>query len=103
MRLLSNDGGPQFNCVGYSEIDAAATKTYRANFDTVGEIEIGDIAAFVENQNAVENLPNFDLLTGGFPCQSFSMMGAQRGFEDTRGTLFFSMARLIHNRRPRYL
>lgn len=103
MRLLSNDGGPQFNCVGYSEIDVAATKTYQANFDTTGEIEIGDIAAFVEDQNAVENLPNFDLLTGGFPCQSFSMMGAQRGFEDTRGTLFFSMAQLIQNCHPRYL
>lgn len=103
MRLLTQDGGPQFNCVGYSEIDAAATRTYQANFDTEEEIEIGDIATFVENQNAIANLPNFDLLTGGFPCQSFSMMGAQRGFEDTRGTLFFSMAQLIRSRHPRYL
>ena len=103
MRLLSNDGGPQFACVGYSEIDSAARKTYTANFDIDGEVAIGDIATFVEDALAVARLPRFDLLTGGFPCQSFSMMGAQRGFEDTRGTLFFSMARLIQIRRPRYL
>lgn len=103
MRLLSQDGGPQFTCVGYSEIDSAAEKTYRANFNTEGEVIIGDIAAFVENRNAVDNLPDFDLLTGGFPCQSFSMMGEQLGFEDTRGTLFFSMAKLIQIRRPTYI
>lgn len=103
MSLLSNDGGPRFTCVGYSEIDSAARKTYTANFDTDGEVAIGDIATFAEDALAVERLPRFDLLTGGFPCQSFSMMGAQRGFEDTRGTLFFSMARLIQIRRPKYL
>lgn len=103
MRLLTQDGGPQFSCVGYSEIDAAAEKTYLSNFDTSNETVIGDIAAFVEDEQAIARLPRFDLLTGGFPCQSFSMMGAQRGFEDTRGTLFFSMARLIQSRRPRYV
>lgn len=103
MRLLSQDGGPQFYCVGYSEIDSAAAKTYQANFNTSDEIAIGDIATFVENTQRVEKLPKFDLLTGGFPCQSFSMMGEQRGFEDTRGTLFFSMARLIQIRRPKYI
>lgn len=103
MRLLSHDGRPQFTCVGYSEIDSAAEKTYRANFDTDGEVKIGDIAEFVENRQAVGNFPEFDLLTGGFPCQSFSMMGEQLGFEDTRGTLFFSMAKFIQIRRPAYL
>ena len=103
MRLLTQDGGPQFNCVGYSEIDAAASRTYRANFDVANEIEIGDIASFVEDEERMDALRPFNLLTGGFPCQSFSMMGAQRGFEDTRGTLFFSMARLIEHRRPTYL
>lgn len=103
MRLLSQDGGPDFSCVGYSEIDSAADKTYRANFDTEGEIAIGDIATFVEDEDAIGSLPRFDLLTGGFPCQSFSVMGAKRGFEDIRGTLFFSMARLIRIRRPKYL
>ena len=103
MRLLTQDGGPQFNCVGYSEIDAAASRTYRANFDVANETEIGDIASFVEDEGRMDALRPFNLLTGGFPCQSFSMMGAQRGFEDTRGTLFFSMARLIEHRRPTYL
>lgn len=103
MRLLTQDGGPQFNCVGYSEIDAAASRTYRANFDVAHETEIGDIATFVEDEARMDALRPFNLLTGGFPCQSFSMMGAQRGFEDTRGTLFFSMARLIEYRHPTYL
>lgn len=103
MRLLSHDGGPEFSCVGYSEIDSAALKTYKANFNPTEEVEIGDISSFVDNQPAVTNLPNFDLITGGFPCQSFSMMGEQLGFEDSRGTLFFSMARLIQNRLPSYL
>ena len=103
MRLLSNDGGPQFTCVAYSEIDPSAEKTYKANFDTTGEISIGDIASFVEDEEKLNSLPRFDLLTGGFPCQAFSMMGEQKGFEDVRGTLFFSMAKLIQHYRPRYL
>lgn len=103
MRLLTRDGGPQFSCVGYSEIDASAEKTYRANFDVADETVIGDIAAFSENDARMSALRSFHLLTGGFPCQSFSMMGAQRGFNDTRGTLFFSMAKLIAQKRPPFL
>ncbi len=103
MRLLTHDGGPQFDCVGYSEIDTSAANTYRANFAIENETEIGDIATFVEDENRMDALRQFNLLTGGFPCQSFSMMGEQRGFEDTRGTLFFSMARLIERRLPAYL
>lgn len=103
MRLLTRDGGPQFSCIGYSEIDASAEKTYRANFDVADETAIGDIAAFSEDDARMEALRSFHLLTGGFPCQSFSMMGAQRGFNDTRGTLFFSMAKLIAQKRPPFL
>ena len=103
MRLLSKDGGPTFSCVGYSEIDPAAQNTYRANFDTADEIEMGDIAAFVKTPQLVSSLPEFELLTGGFPCQSFSMMGGKLGFNDARGTLFFSMAQLIQSRKPKYL
>ena len=64
MRLLSQDSGTQFTCVGYSEIDSAAEKTYKANFNTDGEIVVGDISTFVENRQNVENLPEFELLTG---------------------------------------
>jgi len=103
MRLLTQDGGPQFDCVGYSEIDPAAVKTYQANYDVEHETAIGDIAAFVSDEDRMDGLAPFSLITGGFPCQAFSMMGAQRGFEDTRGTLFFSMAQLIERRLPTYL
>jgi DNA (cytosine-5)-methyltransferase 1 len=50
-----------------------------------------------------EALPEFDLLVGGFPCQSFSIAGLRRGFNDTRGTLFFEIARIIRHSKPRYL
>lgn len=103
MRLLTQDHGPRFSCVAFSEIDQAALQTYCANFVTRGEIEIGDISAFVEQPNAMDTIPRFSLLTGGFPCQSFSMMGAKLGFADARGSLFFSMCRLVDFRHPRYL
>lgn len=103
MRLLSRDEGTTFTCVGYSEIDPSAEKTYRANFDIGGEVAMGDIASFAEDEKRIDSLPSFSLLTAGFPCQSFSMMGAQKGFADTRGTLFFSMTKLIARRLPTFL
>ncbi len=103
MQLLEQIGGPDFRCVGYSEIDDAARTTYKANFETEGEIDIGDIEPFSRQRNLRAVLPGFDLLTGGFPCQSFSMMGEQRGFGDDRGNLFFSMLRIISAKRPRFV
>lgn len=50
-----------------------------------------------------EEIPDHDLLVGGFPCQSFSIAGKRRGFEDTRGTMFFEVARILRDKRPRYL
>lgn len=81
--------------VGYSEIDKHAIKVYERHFPNVKNY--GDITKI----NAKE-LPDFDCLVGGFPCQAFSIAGKRRGFEDTRGTLFFDLARILREKQPRY-
>lgn len=78
-----------FHCVGYSEIDPKAETTYRVNYIIdKDEIVMGDIVAFTNDKKNIKSLPNFDLLTGGFPCQTFSMMGNQTGFDEDRGQMF---------------
>lgn len=89
---FSNEGQP--TCVGYSEIDKYAVQVYQKHFPT--HTNYGDITKI----NA-DTLPDFDLLVGGFPCQSFSIAGKRGGFEDTRGTLFFDLARILRAKRPR--
>lgn len=103
MEILTDDGIMEFHSVGFSEIDTKAITTYSANFDTEGEVSIGDIIAFTANINDIKNLPDFDILTGGFPCQSFSMMGKQAGFEEERGRLFFRIIDILKVKRPRYV
>lgn len=76
-----------------SEIDKFAIKTYEANF---GETPHGDITKI----NA-SDIPDHDILVGGFPCQAFSQAGKKLGFEDTRGTLFFEIARILEEKRPK--
>lgn len=76
-----------------SEWDKFAQKTYKANF---GDIPAGDIT-LVEPKS----IPDHDILLGGFPCQPFSQAGLKKGFEDTRGTLFFNIAQIIETKRPR--
>ena len=84
--------------MGHCELDRNAERSYRALFDTKGEWYCEDI------RNAEpEQLPEFDLLCGGFPCQSFSVAGHRGGFSDPRGTLFFELARLAEARKPAYL
>lgn len=90
-----------FNIVWANDFDKYAVKTYRANYRH--EIVLGDI-----NEIPLDTLPKFDILIGGFPCQPFSMMGAERGFEDTRGTLFFRIAEIVkhqidNNKKPKAL
>lgn len=82
-------------CVLSSEIDKHCAVTYEANFN---ERPWGDITVIDEKA-----IPKFDLLAGGFPCQPFSMAGLKKGFEDTRGTLFFDIARIIEYHKPRVL
>lgn len=79
-------------CVFTSEWDKFAAKTYRANF---GEDPTGDLT-----QVEAENVPDHNILLAGFPCQAFSLAGKKQGFEDTRGTLFFDVARIIAEKRP---
>lgn len=81
-------------CIGFSEIDKYAIQTYQQHYPE--HHNYGDITRI----NADE-LPDFDLLVGGFPCQAFSIAGKRKGFEDTRGTLFFEIARILKAKQPR--
>lgn len=104
MDLLTQDGIMPFNTIGYSEIDTKALITYRKNYhpERNGEFFLGDINDFVSDIHKIQNLPNFDILTGGFPCQSFSMMGNQLGFADEdRGQLFFRITDILRIKRPK--
>lgn len=80
-------------CVFTSEWDKFAQKTYRVNF---GEEPQGDITKI-----EAKDIPDFDVLLGGFPCQPFSQAGLKKGFSDTRGTLFFEIERIIQEKRPK--
>lgn len=80
-------------CVMSSEIDKYACDTYFKNFN---EMPLGDITLIKP-----KDLPEFDIIAAGFPCQPFSLGGLRKGFEDTRGTLFFEVARLIKARKPK--
>ena len=87
-----------FECVGYCEIDKYARQAYEAMYNTEGELFFEDARKIVPEQ-----LPDIDLICGGFPCQSFSIAGARRGFDDIRGTLFFEIARIATVKRPEFL
>lgn len=83
-----------WECAGFSEINEYAAKVYSSHFPS--HHNYGDITRI-----AAESLPDFDLLCGGFPCQAFSLAGRRLGFSDTRGTLFFDLARILRAKRPR--
>lgn len=105
MDLLAQDHIMDFHCVGYSEIDPQAVKTYCANYHPKAdnEIAMGDIVSFTSKTENITNLPDFDLVTGGFPCQTFSMMGKQAGFNEDRGQMFFHILDILSARMPRYV
>ena len=102
MAGIQKDFGISFDCVAYSEIDANATKTYKANYNCTNEVEMGDIVAFNDDMSRYDQL-DFELLTGGFPCQSFSMMGKKLGFNDHRGTMFFEIEKVLEHKRPPFV
>jgi DNA (cytosine-5)-methyltransferase 1 len=87
---FENLGG---KCVFSSEIDKYSRQTYQANFNDIPE---GDITLIPTSQ-----IPDHDILTAGFPCQAFSIAGRREGFEDSRGTLFFEIARIIKEKKPK--
>lgn len=94
-------------CVFTSEWDEAARKTYKENFKGISpkifeEKILGESPLFAGDITKVDtkDIPDFDILTGGFPCQPFSQAGHKKGFGETRGTLFFDIARILDEKRP---
>jgi len=83
----------EWECVGYSEIDKYAIQVYQTHYPN--HKNYGDATKINP-----DDLPDFDLICGGFPCQSFSIAGKRMGFKDTRGTLFFDIARIIERKKP---
>ena len=87
-------------CVGFCEIDKFARKSYKAIYDTEGEIELHDITQ-VTNEEWRKLRGTVDIICGGFPCQAFSIAGKRKGFlDETRGTLFFEIARAAKEIQP---
>jgi len=84
-----------FTCIGFSEIDKYAIQIYKKHFN---HKEYGDVSKIKWN-----DVGDFELLVAGFPCQAFSIAGKRGGFDDTRGTLFFGIARAAQEKQPRLL
>ena len=96
---LENNG---HECLAFAEIDKYAKQSYRAIYDTEGEDELDDITAITDEHFRLYR-GQCDIITGGFPCQAFSIAGNRRGFDDTRGTIFFHIARAIKEIQPSYV
>ena len=106
--LFAGIGGFRFGmesagheCIGFCEIDKFARASYKAIHNTEGEIELHDITTVTDEE--VREIGHVDVICEGFPCQAFSIAGHRRGFEDTRGTLFFEIARFASILKPKYL
>ena len=84
-----------FECVGYCEIDKYARSIYERHYPN--HTNYGDATRI-----DTKDLPDFEFLVGGFPCQAFSIAGKRRGFNEARGTLFFEIARILRDKQPRY-
>ena len=107
--LFAGIGGFRFGmeraghkCIGFCEIDKYARLSYKAIHNTEGELDYKDITE-VSNEEFRKLRGKVDIICGGFPCQAFSITGKQLGFEDTRGTLFYEIARATEQIKPRYI
>ncbi|MGH1806253.1 DNA (cytosine-5-)-methyltransferase [Enterococcus gallinarum] len=98
-RLGMEEAGHE--CVGFCEKDKFARASYKAIHNTEGEVEMHDITSI--SDEFIRGIGSVDVICGGFPCQAFSVAGKRRGFEDTRGTLFFEIARFASILRSKYL
>jgi len=87
-------GSKQPTCIGYSEIDKYACQVYKKHFPK--HKQYGDITKII-----AKDLPDFDLLVGGFPCPSFSIAGKRQGLDDTRGQLVFDIVRILRCKKPK--
>lgn len=94
-RLAGEQAGLDF--IAYCEKDKWAVKFYNQAFNTTGEVYFKDATKII-----IRELPDFDILLAGFPCQAFSIAGKRQGFNDTRGTLFFDVARVLQDKKPKY-
>lgn len=86
-----------FKSAGYCDNNKYAVELYKNYYDTTEEFYFNDITTI-----KTEELPDFDILCAGFPCQPFSISGKRQGFEDTRGTMFFEVARILKDKKPKY-
>lgn len=101
--LLERDTGLNMDCIAFSEIDAHALKTYESNYDLNGEVRMNNIMDFTSEEENLLQLPDFDLLLGGFPCQAFSLLGKQLGLEDERGRILFSIHEMLAKKTPEFV
>lgn len=94
-RVGINKAHPNWECVYSNEYDKYANSVYKKHYERCDDRDIRTVPT--------SDIPDHDLLVGGFPCQAFSVAGKRGGFNDTRGTLFFEIARILRDKRPRYL
>lgn len=96
---MENNG---FDCVFACEINKHARQTYKSNFSKKYDLENEMFFATDITKINEKDIPDFDILCAGFPCQAFSKAGHKKGFDDTRGTLFFDVARILKEKNPKY-
>ncbi|MFD2035176.1 DNA cytosine methyltransferase [Belliella marina] len=101
--LISKDTDVRLKCTAFSEIDPYALKSYGSNYVINGETCMNNIVEFTSEKERINQLEDFDLLLGGFPCQAFSLLGKQLGLEDERGKILFSIHELLVKKQPKFV